>query len=125
MDPNFLWQSLGGGAVITAVLTTVIALARILADYAARTSDRRAEHTDRRDRQNRDAEARLERILQDRLAEADRRLERADGELRAERVRAATLERDLVRLQQALALLRIDYARLAQGGDDDSERPAH
>src|SRR5256714_14023405 len=102
MDSDFLLHSLGGGAIIAAALT----LARLLLDYGLRGGERRAEHDERRRGQQRDAEARLERILQDRLADADRRLERADAELRTERVRSATLEHELLRVQQAYELLR-------------------
>ena len=72
MDNDFLWHSIGGGAIIAAALT----FARLLLDYAARGTDKRQERDDRRSTYQRDAEARLERVLQDRLAEADRRLER-------------------------------------------------
>src|SRR5215472_12982639 len=98
MDPDFFWHSLGGGAVIAAALT----LARLIVDYIIRTTELRRDREDRRRAQQRDAEARLERILQDRLAEADRRLERCDAELVAERVRSANLERELLRAQQTL-----------------------
>jgi hypothetical protein len=66
VDSDLLWHSLGGGAIITAAL----ALARLL-----------LEQDERHRVQQHDAEARLERVLQDRLAEADRRLERCDAEL--------------------------------------------
>jgi hypothetical protein len=101
MDSDFLLHSLGGGAIIAAALT----LARLLLDYGMRGGERRVEHEERRRSQQRDAEARLERILQDRLAEADRRLERCDLDLRAELVRSAALEQELLRLQQAYELL--------------------
>jgi hypothetical protein len=110
MDSDFFWHTLGGGAIITAALT----LARLLLDYGLRGGERRIEQNERRRRQDHDAEARLERILQDRLAEADRRLERSDAELRAERVRSATLEHDLLRVQQACDLLRVEYASLLE-----------
>jgi len=113
MDSDFLWHTLGGGAIITAALT----LARLLLDYGSRGGERRIEHDERRRAQQRDAEARLERILQDRLAEADRRLERADAELCEERVRTVALEHEVLRLQQAYDLLRAEYARLLQSGD--------
>ena len=113
MDPDLFWHTLGGGAIITAAL----ALARLLLDYGLRGGERREEHDERRRGQQRDAEARLERILQDRLADADRRLERADAELRTERVRSATLEHELLRVQQAYELLRVEYASLLQGGE--------
>src|SRR5437588_798757 len=64
MDSDFLLHSLGGGAIIAAALT----LARLLLDYGLRGGERRVEHDERRRVQQRDAEARLERILQDRLA---------------------------------------------------------
>ena len=102
MDSDFLLHSLGGGAIIAAALT----LARLLLDYGMRGGERRVEQDERRRVQQRDAEARLERILQDRLAEADRRLERCDLELHAERVRSASLEQDLLRIQQAYELLK-------------------
>jgi hypothetical protein len=88
-----------------------------------RGGERRMEQTDRRRRQDRDAEARLERILQDRLADSDRRLERADADLRAERVRAATLEHDLRRVQQAYDVLKVEYANLLELGVEKTQRP--
>lgn len=103
-----MWHSVAGGAILTAALT----IARLTLDYAFRRGERRMEQDDRQRRQQRDAEARLERVLQDRLAESDRRLERCDAELHAERVRSASLERDLLRLQQAHELLRLQYASL-------------
>jgi hypothetical protein len=96
IDSDFLWHSLGGSAIIAAAL----AVARLVLELVMRRGERRLEEDARRGRQQRDAEARLERILQDRLAEADRRLERCDAELRAERVRSASLENELLRLQR-------------------------
>ena len=115
MDSDFFWHSVGGGAIIAAALT----LARLLLDYSLRGGERRLEHDDRRRAQQRDAEARLERILQDRLAEADRRLERCDLELHAERVRSASLEQELLRIQQAYDLLK---AQLALRACDEAQR---
>jgi hypothetical protein len=115
MDSDFLLHSLGGGAIIAAALT----LARLLLDYGLRGGERRVEQDERRRVQQRDAEARLERILQDRLAEADRRLERCDFELHAERVRSASLEQELLRIQQACELLK---AQLALRACDEVQR---
>jgi hypothetical protein len=106
MDSDVFWHSLGASGIIAAALT----LARLLLDYGMRGGERRAERDERSRTRQRDAEARLERILQDRLAEADRRLERCDFELRAERVRNATLEHELLRLQQACDLLKAQSA---------------
>jgi hypothetical protein len=72
MDPDFFWHTLAGGTI----LATAVTFARLLLDYALRGVDRRADPYARHDRRQRDAEARLERLLQERLAEADRRLER-------------------------------------------------
>lgn len=119
MDSDFLWHTLGGGAIITAALT----LARLLLDYGLRGGDRRIEHDERRRSQQRDAEARLERVLQDRLAEADRRLERSGAELRDERARSAALEHELLRLQEALDLLSIEYASLRNTLISETRRP--
>lgn len=110
MDPEFVWHSVAGGAILTAAF----ALARLLLDYGMRGGERRIEQDERRGRQMRDAEARLERILQDRLAEADRRLERCDADLRAERVRSASLETELLRVHQAYELLKVQYATLLE-----------
>ena len=74
MDTDFWLHSLTGGAIITATLT----LARLVLEYALRG-------------QQRENELRIERILQDRLAEADRRYE-------AERERSAVLEEELRRV---------------------------
>lgn len=112
MDPDFFWHTLGGaiggGAIITAALT----LARLLLDYGLRGGERRLEHDERRRAQQRDAEARIERILQDRLAEADRRLARCDDDLRAERIRSAALESEVLRLREAYEVLKMEYAAL-------------
>ncbi len=106
MDSDFLWHSIGGGAIIAAALT----LARLLLDYGMRGGERRVEQDERRRSQQRDAEARLERVLQDRLAEADRRLERCDLELHTERARSAALEHELLRLEQACDVLKAQAA---------------
>src|SRR5437588_12806581 len=115
MDSDFLLHSIGGGAIIAAALT----LARLLLDYGLRGGERRVEHDERRRSQQRDAEARLERLLQDRLAESDRRLERCDLELHAERARAAALEHDLLRLEQAYEVLK---AQAASRSAEDAHR---
>ena len=108
MDSDFFWHSLGGGAIVAAALT----FARLLLEYGFRGGERRLEHAERRHGQQRDAEARLERILQDRLADADRRLERYEQDVSVERVRCATLEHEHARLQQAHELLKEQYASL-------------
>src|SRR5438874_7394456 len=108
MDSDFVWHSLGGGAIIAAALT----FARLLLESGARGGERRLERDERRRGQQRDAEARLERMLQDRLAEADRRLERYEQDASVERVRCAALEYEHARLQQAHELLKSQYASL-------------
>lgn len=120
MDPDLFWHSVGGAIGASAIITAALTLARLLLDYGLRGGDRRFDRDERRRAQQRDAEARLERVLQDRLAEADRRFERCDDELRAERVRSATLETELARLRQAYDLLKIEYAALLQA--DDAQR---
>ncbi len=74
MDTEFWLHSFTGGALITAAFT----LARLVLEYALRG-------------QQRDNNQRIEHILQDRLAEADRRYE-------AERERSAVLEEELRRI---------------------------
>ncbi len=108
MDSNFLWHSIGGGAIVAAALT----LARVLLEFAFRARERRLEHEERRRGHQRDAEARLERILQDRLSDADRRLERLEQDVSAERVRAAMLEHEHARLLQAYDLLKEQHLSL-------------
>ena len=108
MDPDTLWHTVGAGAILAAALT----LARLLLDYGFRGGERRLEHDERRRTQQRDAEARLERLLQDRLSDADRRLERCELEAQAERVRGASLAGEHARLVQAHALLNEQYAVL-------------
>jgi hypothetical protein len=108
MDADPFLHSLAGGAIIATALT----FARWLLEYGFRGAERRFENDDRRRRTQHDAEARLERVLQDRLAEADRRLERAEQDTLAERVRCATLEREHARLLQAYELLNEQHARL-------------
>jgi hypothetical protein len=108
MDTDTLLHSLGAGAILAAALT----LARLLLDYGFRGGERRLEHEERRRSQQGDAEARLERILQDRLSEADRRLERCEMDAQAERVRCATLAGEHARLLQAHELLKEQHAVL-------------
>jgi hypothetical protein len=108
MDPDTVWHSLGAGAILAAALT----FARLLLDYGFRGGERRLEQEDRHRTQQRDAEARLERILQDRLSDADRRLDRCELELQAERIRCATLEREHARVLQAHELLKEEFAVL-------------
>src|ERR1700704_3148533 len=108
MDPDFFWHSLGGGAIVAAALP----FGRLLLEYGFRGGERRLEHAERRRGQQRDAEARLERILQDRLADADRRLERYEQDVSAERVRCVTLEQEHARLRQAHELLQQEHASL-------------
>jgi hypothetical protein len=101
-DLDSLWRTLGGGALVAAALT----LARLLVEQAFKHRDRRLDQADRRGSFERDAEARLERLLQDRLSEVDRRLERSQEELEDERERRAHAER-------AYAVLRARYAVLS------------
>lgn len=108
MDSDLFWHSLGGGAIVAAALT----FARLLLEYGIRGGDRRLEHDERRRGRQRDAEARLERVLQDRLAEADRRLARFESDAHAEHARCATLEHDNMRLLEAYELLRLQYEAL-------------
>jgi hypothetical protein len=111
MDWDFFWHSLGGGAILAAALT----LARLIFDFVARGAEHRRQKEERHGAHQRDAEARLERVLQDRLAEADRRFERCEADLQSERVRSGRLEHDLLRTQQAFELLKVQYANLLQG----------
>jgi hypothetical protein len=101
MDADPFLHSLAGGAILATALT----FARWLLEYGFRGAEWRAERDDRRRRTQHDAEARLERVLQDRLAEADRRLAHAEEDTLAERVRVATLEHEHARLLQAYELL--------------------
>jgi hypothetical protein len=108
MDPELLWHGLGGGAIVASVVT----LARLVLDYKQRHGDRRTEQLERRRVYQRDAEARLERVLQDRLTDADRRLERCLADVEAERSRRVNLERDFALLLQAHELLRSQFDAL-------------
>jgi hypothetical protein len=101
MDADSILHSVVGGAIIAGAL----AFARLLLEYGFRGGERRQENEDRRRRLQRDAEARLERVLQDRLADADRRLERCEQDVLAERLRSATLDSEHARLQQSHDLL--------------------
>ena len=83
-DSDFWWHTLGGGALLTAAVT----LARLVFDYAIHRGQQHA------------AETRLERLLEERLADADRRLGRSEAELRKERLRVARLEHELTCLRQ-------------------------
>ena len=100
MDPvtlDLVWHSLGGGAIVAGGL----ALIRIIVEHGFRRREQRVEHAERRRAYQRDAEARLERQLHERLHEAARRLERCELEVDAERTRRSALERDYALLQQA------------------------
>ena len=122
MDADAFWRSLGGGAAVAAALTLV----RLLIEYRLRGNERRIEHTERRHRQQADAEARLERVLQDRLADADRRLEHFALDLHAERLRSGTLEYEHAQLQQAHALLKEQHANLqAERASQQHGQPAN
>ncbi|HEY3057384.1 MAG TPA: hypothetical protein VGL99_00250 [Chloroflexota bacterium] len=102
VDLDSVWHSVGGGACVAAAVTLV----RIGLDYAFRHGERRMEREDRRAAHQRDAEARLERVLQDRLSETDRRLERSELEAETERERRFALERDYAVLTRAYDLLK-------------------
>jgi hypothetical protein len=100
-DLQPIWHSLGSGAAIAAAVTLV----RLGLEFAIRHNERRLEHEDRRRAHQRDAEARLERLLQDRLSEADRRLERCELDMDTERERRFAIERDYAVLRRAYELL--------------------
>jgi len=109
MDPDFFWHTLAGGTI----LATAVTFARLLLDYAVRGVDRRADPYARHDRRQRAAEARLESLLQDRLAEADRRLEREHLLL---------LQAHELLKEQHLAL-QAERARLPKSGATERARP--
>ncbi len=100
-DLDAMWRAVGGGALVAAALT----LARMLLEQAFRQRDRARDQVERSGAFERDAEARLERLLQDRLCEVDRRLERSQDELDDERQRRVEVER-------AYAALRAEHAAL-------------
>src|SRR5262249_9707965 len=102
-DLHPIWHSLGSGALIAAVVTLV----RLGLDFAVRRGDRRLDHDYRRQAHQRDAEARLERVLQDRLGEADRRLERCELDVETERERRVVAEREYAVLLRAYELLEV------------------
>jgi hypothetical protein len=108
LDLDPIWHSLGSGALIAGALTLV----RLGLEYAIRRGERRLDHEDRRRAYQRDAEARLERVLQDRLCEADRRLERCELEIESERGRRVAVERDYAVLCSAYEVLKEQCAAL-------------
>src|SRR4051794_36976121 len=92
-----VWHAVGGGALVAAILT----IARMLLEHGLRHRDRSLDQAERRGAFERDAEARLERLLQDRLSDSDRRLERCQidlercqQELIDERERRVLVERE-------------------------------
>jgi hypothetical protein len=107
MDQDPLWYSLGGGVLIAAALT----FARLVLEHGVPRPPGPPEPRPARSRR-RAADARLERLLQERLAEADRRLERCELDRYTERVRAAALEHEHARLRQAYELLKAQHALL-------------
>ena len=106
-NSDFWWHTLGGGALLTAAVT----LARLIFDYAIHRGHQR------------EAEARLERLLQARLADADRRLDRSEAELHKERLRATRLEHELACLRQRYDALSVEYASLLQASADAQRSP--
>jgi hypothetical protein len=111
MDPVFndfdsVWHSVGGGALVAAALTVL----RLGLEYTQRRGERRLDHEERRRSHQR--QARLERVLQERLGDADRRAERCEAEMRAERGRRVALESDYAVLSQAHAAMRDQLATL-------------
>jgi hypothetical protein len=95
-DLEPVWHSLGGGAVAAAVF----ALLRLGLEYSFRHADRRMDRDERRHGQQQDVEARLERLLQERLSETERRLERCELEVESERERRVIVEREYAVLQR-------------------------
>jgi C4-dicarboxylate-specific signal transduction histidine kinase len=108
MTLDLVWHSLGGGAIVAAGL----ALVRVVIEYGFRRRERRMDQLERRRTYQRDAEARLERQLHERLNEAALRLERCQLEVEAERNRRTALERDYALLQQAHHLLSDQFGAL-------------
>jgi hypothetical protein len=108
LDPDSVLHNVGGGAVVAATVTLV----RLGLDYGLRRSSRRIDHEDRERSFHRDAEARLERVLQDRLSEADRRLDRCEFEIGAERARRAALQHHHATLSLAHDALKEQYGVL-------------
>jgi hypothetical protein len=100
-DLSPIWHNLGSGACIAALVTLV----RLGLEFVVRHGERKQEQEDRRRTHERDAEARLERMLQDRLSEADRRLERCELEIDTERDRRVAVEREYAVLVRAYELL--------------------
>jgi C4-dicarboxylate-specific signal transduction histidine kinase len=105
---DLIWHSLGGGAIVAAGLTLV----RVLVEYGFRRRERDDQQAERRRLDQRDADARLERQMQERLSEAALRLERYEQEISAERDRRTSLERDYLLLQQAHHLLNDQFGAL-------------
>jgi hypothetical protein len=110
VDLDRVLHGLGGGAAVAAGL----ALVRLLLDFFVRRADRSSDQAERRRGQQRDAESRLERVLMDRLAQADRRLERCVADMEQARAQQAAIERDYALLEQAHSLLREQYALLTR-----------
>ncbi len=108
LDLEPVWHSLGGGAIVAGTL----ALVRLALELSFRQHERKLESADRRGAFQRDAQARLERELRDRLADADRRLERCELESDAERQRRLELEREHAQLSRSHELLSRRYALL-------------
>jgi exonuclease VII large subunit len=96
IDLEPVWHSLGGGAAAAALF----ALLRLAVEYGFRHADRRMDRDERHRGQQQDVEARLERLLQERLSDAERRLERCELEAEAERERRVIIEREYAVLQR-------------------------
>jgi hypothetical protein len=105
---DLIWHSLGGGAIVAAALTLV----RVVVEYGFRRREHRDQQVERQRIDKRDADARLDRQMQERLSEAAIRLERYEREIGAERDRRTALERDYLLLQQAHHLLNDQFGAL-------------
>jgi exonuclease VII large subunit len=116
IDLEPVWHTLGGGAAAAAVFT----LLRLGLEYGFRHADRRIDRDERHHGQRQDVEARLERLLHERLNDAERRLERCQLEVDAERERRIVIEREYAVLEQ-LFLDRLQQLPTAQRLTIDAE----
>jgi hypothetical protein len=118
MDLDGVWSGIGGGVLVAGA----VALAKLLFEHVDRRGQRALDREDRRRAHEWDAEARLERLLEDQLADAERRVERYQADAQTERGRRAELERAYLELERAHAQLGQQCTALAEQLVSDTAR---
>jgi hypothetical protein len=106
MDP--VLQAFGGGAALAAAF----ALVKLVLDGTGRRGDRLLDLEERSRGHERDTEQRFERVLQDLVDRAERRVQQQADAFAAEQARRLALEHECSELRASQVELETDYARL-------------